>query len=88
MDSRFDAFAKLVSSSALRRDVFRGLGSLAIGALGIHALTGVENDAEARRKNKKNNRCKNCKQKCRRKNRRKNNKNRRNCNNKCNNKCP
>jgi hypothetical protein len=84
VDSQFDALTKLAARSSLRRDVFRGLGGLALGAVGIHALTGSENDAEAK---KNNHRCKNCKQKCRRKNKKKNNKNKQNCGNKCNNKC-
>lgn len=39
MDTRFDTFAKQIGEQATRRRVVRGLGALALGALGAAGLT-------------------------------------------------
>jgi hypothetical protein len=81
MSEHIDDLAMAVAERATRRSAVAGLGTLALGALGI---AGLREDAEAK---KNNNECQRCKRKCRKNNKKPGKKNKTNCNRKCNNKC-
>jgi hypothetical protein len=83
MSERFDDVAKTVAERTPRRTALLGLGSLALGSLGI---LGVGQGSEAK-KNHNHNQCNLCKQQCKRNNKKQGKQQLRDCNIKCNIKC-
>ena len=79
MSERIDALATTVAAGTTRRSALRGVGALALGALGI---LGMKQRTAAR-----DSACRQCKRTCRRNNRKPGKKNPNNCARRCRDRC-